>query len=81
MRNRLIRLLTRMELIIPQKVTRPNARLARADIPRCNIAQIVLSCHIRRLRQVPGRVVVDIRHEGVDVEDRDRGSGIALRDQ
>ena len=76
MRNRLIRLLTRMQLIIPKEMAQPNFTLTCAIVSRRNITEIILTRHVPRCIQISSWVVDDVGHKGVDVENSDRGSRI-----
>lgn len=78
--NSLIRLLTWMQLVIPEEVAQSNAGLA-GTVGSCDVAQVVRYVHNGGRVQVPCRIVVDVCHEGVDVKDCDRGTGIPLCDQ
>lgn len=59
----------------------PNTCLAGTNAASCNITQIILSRNICWRSQVSGGVVVDVGEEGIDIENSDRRSRIAFRDQ
>lgn len=80
-RDSLVRLLRRMQLVIPQEVSRSDIRLRRADRARRSIAEEVLPCDVGRGCQVGLRIVVYVGDQAVHVKDGNRCSRVALPNQ
>lgn len=70
-----------MQLVIPHEVVQTQITRRRTGREGRWFAQVILSRDIRRRSEVLGRVIVHMRHQRVDVKDRDRSTGVPFGDQ